>query len=81
MASGFADRARTLDWLRKTYDARSGWMPFVRVEPELRRLRDDPAYRRSRGAHQVALSCTLVAATLLGMGPSPGHASGGRESR
>jgi TolB-like protein/DNA-binding winged helix-turn-helix (wHTH) protein/tetratricopeptide (TPR) repeat protein len=45
MASGFGDRPRTLEWLQKTYDARSGWMPFVPVEPELRWLRDDPAFR------------------------------------
>jgi hypothetical protein len=44
MASGFADRPRTLEWLQKTYDARSGWMPFIPVEPELRWLRDDPAF-------------------------------------
>jgi TolB-like protein/DNA-binding winged helix-turn-helix (wHTH) protein/tetratricopeptide (TPR) repeat protein len=45
MASGFADRPATLEWLQKAYDARSGWMPFVPVEPELRWLRDDPAFR------------------------------------
>jgi TolB-like protein/tetratricopeptide (TPR) repeat protein len=45
MASGFGDRAATIEWLRKTYEARSGWMPFVPVEPELRWLRDDPAFK------------------------------------
>jgi TolB-like protein/tetratricopeptide (TPR) repeat protein len=45
MASGFGDRAATIEWLRKTFDARSGWMPFVPVEPELRWLRGDPAFR------------------------------------
>ena len=44
MASGFGNRDATLHWLEETYAARSGWMPFVPVEPELRWLRGDPRF-------------------------------------
>jgi TolB-like protein/DNA-binding winged helix-turn-helix (wHTH) protein/tetratricopeptide (TPR) repeat protein len=46
MAAGSHDSALTIEWLQKTYDARSGWMPFVPVEPELRWLRSDAAFRQ-----------------------------------
>jgi TolB-like protein/DNA-binding winged helix-turn-helix (wHTH) protein/tetratricopeptide (TPR) repeat protein len=46
MAAGAHDSARTIEWLQKTYDARSGWMPFVPVEPELRWLRSDAAFQQ-----------------------------------
>jgi tetratricopeptide (TPR) repeat protein len=46
MASGFGERAQTLSWLDKTFDARSGWMPFVPVEPEFQWLRKDPEFLR-----------------------------------
>ncbi len=44
MASGFGEREQTLSWLEKTFEARSGWMPFVPVEPEFQWLRKDPAF-------------------------------------
>jgi TolB-like protein/Flp pilus assembly protein TadD len=44
MASGFGERDETLSWLEKTFDARSGWMPFVPVEPEFQWLNKDPAF-------------------------------------
>ena len=46
MASGFGEREQTLSWLEKTFDARSGWMPFVPVEPEFQWLGKDPAFTR-----------------------------------
>jgi len=46
MAAGSHDSARTIEWLQKTYDARSGWMPFVPVEPELRWLRSDASFQQ-----------------------------------
>lgn len=46
MASGFGEREATLDWLEKTYAVRSGWMPFVAVEPELRWLQNEPRLER-----------------------------------
>jgi TolB-like protein/DNA-binding winged helix-turn-helix (wHTH) protein/tetratricopeptide (TPR) repeat protein len=46
MAAGSHDAARTIEWLEKTYDARSGWMPFVPVEPELRWLRSDARFQQ-----------------------------------
>jgi TolB-like protein/DNA-binding winged helix-turn-helix (wHTH) protein/tetratricopeptide (TPR) repeat protein len=44
MASGLGEREQTLSWLEKTFDARSGWMPFVPVEPEFQWLSKDPAF-------------------------------------
>jgi tetratricopeptide (TPR) repeat protein len=46
MASGFHDRADTLAWLRRVRDARSGWMPFLKVEPEFAWLAADPEFQR-----------------------------------
>jgi TolB-like protein/tetratricopeptide (TPR) repeat protein len=46
MASGFGEREQTLAWLDKTFEARSGWMPFVPVEPEFQWLSKDPAFTR-----------------------------------
>jgi len=45
MASGFGDRVDTLNWLQRTFDARSGWMPFVHVEPQFRWLQQDPEFK------------------------------------
>jgi len=49
MASGFGEREQTLSWLEKTFEARSGWMPFVPVEPEFQWLRKDPAFTQLMG--------------------------------
>jgi TolB-like protein/DNA-binding winged helix-turn-helix (wHTH) protein/tetratricopeptide (TPR) repeat protein len=46
MASGFHDRAGTLAWLAKVRDARSGWTPFLRVEPQFAWLAADPEFQR-----------------------------------
>jgi TolB-like protein/DNA-binding winged helix-turn-helix (wHTH) protein/tetratricopeptide (TPR) repeat protein len=46
MASGFGERDQTISWLEKTLAVRSGWMPFVPVEPEFQWLRTDPAFDR-----------------------------------
>jgi tetratricopeptide (TPR) repeat protein len=46
MASGFGDRARTIEWLSKTADTQSGWMPFVPVEPQFQWLHGDPAFEQ-----------------------------------
>ena len=46
IASGAGDRDATLGWLQKTMDARSGWMPFINVEPQFKWLRDDPVFQR-----------------------------------
>jgi hypothetical protein len=46
MAAGSHDSPRTIEWLEKSYDARSGWMPFVPVEPELRWLRADARFQQ-----------------------------------
>lgn len=46
MASGFHDRAGTSAWLAKVRDARSGWTPFLRVEPQFAWLAADPEFQR-----------------------------------
>jgi TolB-like protein/tetratricopeptide (TPR) repeat protein len=46
MASGFGEREQTLAWLEKTFEARSGWMPFLPVEPEFQWLSKDPGFTR-----------------------------------
>lgn len=44
IASGFGDREATLSWLERARAARSGWIPFLPVEPELAWLRGDPDF-------------------------------------
>jgi TolB-like protein/DNA-binding winged helix-turn-helix (wHTH) protein/tetratricopeptide (TPR) repeat protein len=46
MASGFHDRADTLAWLQKVRDARSGWTPFLMVEPQFSWLAKDRDFLR-----------------------------------
>ena len=43
---GFHDRTETLDWLQKVRDARSGWTPFLMVEPQFAWLAKDPDFLR-----------------------------------
>jgi TolB-like protein/DNA-binding winged helix-turn-helix (wHTH) protein/Tfp pilus assembly protein PilF len=45
MASGLGERDETLMWLERTAAARSGWVPFLPVEPEFRWLHDNPRFR------------------------------------
>jgi TolB-like protein/DNA-binding SARP family transcriptional activator/Tfp pilus assembly protein PilF len=40
------DRTRTLRWLERAQAERSHSMVFLAVDPQLRRLRDDPVFRR-----------------------------------
>ncbi len=44
--SGAGDRARTLELLQQTRDARSGWIPFLSIEPQFRWLHGDPVFER-----------------------------------
>jgi TolB-like protein/Flp pilus assembly protein TadD len=44
MAAGFGEKEATLDWLERVKDARSGWVPFLPVEPEFSGYRDDPRF-------------------------------------
>jgi TolB-like protein/DNA-binding winged helix-turn-helix (wHTH) protein/tetratricopeptide (TPR) repeat protein len=46
MAAGDGNRPETLAWIEKTRAARSGWIPFLRVEPAFRWLRTDPEFGR-----------------------------------
>jgi TolB-like protein/DNA-binding winged helix-turn-helix (wHTH) protein/tetratricopeptide (TPR) repeat protein len=45
MAAGFGEKDAALEWLERVHDARSGWVPFLPVEPEFAGLRDDPRFR------------------------------------
>jgi TolB-like protein/DNA-binding winged helix-turn-helix (wHTH) protein/tetratricopeptide (TPR) repeat protein len=44
MASGFGERDVALEWLDKVRTSRSGWIPFLPVEPEFTWLRRDPRF-------------------------------------
>jgi tetratricopeptide (TPR) repeat protein len=44
MAVGLSEHDAALQWLERTRDVRSGWMPFVSVQPELRALRGNPRF-------------------------------------
>jgi len=46
MASGFGEKEATLDWLTKVRASKSGWIPFIPVEPELAWLRNDPRFQQ-----------------------------------
>jgi tetratricopeptide (TPR) repeat protein len=46
MASGFGERDSALEWLERARAERSGWVPFLPVEPELKWLRDDPRFQQ-----------------------------------
>jgi TolB-like protein/DNA-binding winged helix-turn-helix (wHTH) protein/tetratricopeptide (TPR) repeat protein len=45
MAAGFGERDEALGWLERVRDARSGWMPFLPVEPEFASFRADPRFQ------------------------------------
>ena len=45
MAAGFGEKEAALEWLERVRDARSGWVPFLPVEPEFADLRDDPRFQ------------------------------------
>jgi TolB-like protein/DNA-binding winged helix-turn-helix (wHTH) protein/tetratricopeptide (TPR) repeat protein len=46
MASGLGERDQALEWLERARAQRSGWIPFLPVEPELKWLRDDPRFKQ-----------------------------------
>lgn len=45
MAAGFGEKDAALEWLERVRDARSGWVPFLPVEPEFASVRDDPRFQ------------------------------------
>lgn len=44
IASGLGERDQALLWLERAAATRSGWIPFLPVEPEFHWLRDDPRF-------------------------------------
>jgi TolB-like protein/DNA-binding winged helix-turn-helix (wHTH) protein/Tfp pilus assembly protein PilF len=45
MAAGLGEKDAALEWLERVKAARSGWVPFLPVEPEFSAYRDDPRFR------------------------------------
>lgn len=45
MAAGFGEKDVALEWLERVKAARSGWVPFLPVEPVFSAYRDDPRFR------------------------------------
>ena len=45
IASGLGEREATLEWLERARAQKSGWIPFLPVEPELAWLRGDDRFR------------------------------------
>ncbi len=43
--TGLGEHEQALKWLERAYQDRSGWMPFLQVEPRLDPLRDDPRFQ------------------------------------
>ena len=41
---GLGDTDQTLIWLDKAYEERSGYMPWLKVEPKWDNLRTDPRF-------------------------------------
>jgi len=41
---GLGDHDAAFDWLQKTIDTRSGWVRYLKVDPRLDPLRDDPRF-------------------------------------
>jgi len=41
---GLGEKTRALEWLRKSYDERSGWLAWLNVDPKFDDLRGDPRF-------------------------------------
>lgn len=42
--AGLGERAAAMDWLEKAYQERSGSIRYLKVEPRLNPLREDPRF-------------------------------------
>jgi serine/threonine-protein kinase len=42
--AGLGDKDQAFDWLEKACRDRSGWMPYLKIEPRLNGLRSDPRF-------------------------------------
>ena len=42
--AGLGDHVRSLEWLKKAYEARSGWLAWLNVDPKFDGLRLDPPF-------------------------------------
>jgi hypothetical protein len=45
MAAGLGERDDALGWLERVRESKSGWMPFLPVEPEFASFRADPRFQ------------------------------------
>ncbi len=43
---GLGDEERAFEWLQKSYEERSHWLVFLKVDPKLDPLRSDPRYQK-----------------------------------
>lgn len=43
--AGLQQKEEALNWLGKAYAERSAWMAYIKVEPELDVLRDEPRFQ------------------------------------
>ena len=44
ISASMNDREAAFHWLDKAYESRTGWMPFIKVDPSLDPLRSDPRF-------------------------------------
>jgi hypothetical protein len=48
---GLGENGRVFQWLNRAYDERSGWLPYLDVEPRLGALRSDPRFKDRSGPY------------------------------
>jgi TolB-like protein/Tfp pilus assembly protein PilF len=44
--AGLDDKEQAFGWLRKSYEERSGWLAWIKVEPQLDNLRQEPRFTK-----------------------------------
>ena len=43
---GLGDKDRAFEWLDKAFQDRRGWLAYLKIEPMLDSIRDDPRFHR-----------------------------------
>jgi eukaryotic-like serine/threonine-protein kinase len=67
---GLGENDRAYQWFDKAYDERSGWLPYLEVEPRLAPLRSDPRFREL--VRRVGLASQASSVTLSEGSPDSG---------